>query len=317
MDKCACDGDENKYYSIGEWDCVDKIVGKKYGHNASIHATNCIDICEAVENGYGEDPDCGSKKIILSEILGEHKLKILKIFLHLILNINEFNELTKILIIPTNLEEYEHGMALLERKFGKESCDQLKRNKILFQGSLNTNLADIVNIYACVLFVIFKDNADFDLEQIYNAMFDLGCSVGSINVFEQTLMRKYDLGEPILLNSISIVEFKEVLQNIFIEMELLININEASILSTVFIEGDKMGGEGGGEYNDKYKFFYLIKLLTTNKLVSVILSRQINIKRHILEYYSRVVSRFADYSFEIKYNKYKKKYLLLKEKLGL
>lgn len=48
MDKCTCDGNEKQYYSMEDWECKEKQVGRKYGHNDKIHKTNCIDICEAV-----------------------------------------------------------------------------------------------------------------------------------------------------------------------------------------------------------------------------------------------------------------------------
>lgn len=217
------------------------------------------------------------------------------------------------MIKPSNLEEYLNGMVTYEKKFGKETCNQLKRAKILFQGSLNVNLADIINIYASVLFVTLKDFKDFNLENIYNAMFDLDCSVGQINIFEQSLLRKYDLGEPILHINESTINFAEVLENTFTELESLINSNEKSILSTNFKEGDKMGGEGSGSYNDKYIFFYLIRLFITNKSIN----RKINIKKEILEHYERVISNFKVEGYEIKYFKYKTKYLLLKKNIGL
>ena len=320
MTDCKCDGNIKKYYSMEEWECINKKPDRKYGVNKMVDDTNCIDICEAVENGYGEDPDCSSKK----KTIDSEKLNILKIMLFLITNINEENKLTSKLIKPEYLQEYKDGMTTFEKNLGVDTCTSLKRAKILFQGSLNLNLADIVNIYATVLYVTFKDTEYFEFNEIYGAMFDLGCSIGQINIFEQDVLRKYDLGIPDVTNEnlltfMSVINFIELLNITFSKIKLLINSNKKLILGINYVQGDELGGEGIGQYNSKYYYFYLIKLLKTNTIISSILLINTDIDPEIMSHYNLVMDKLntGNISFENKYLKYKNKYLALKAKLNL
>lgn len=306
MEKCECNGDENKYFDLISYDCEDKKPGVLYEKFKSVGITACWNVCDLNPS----NPRCPKENIA-----DVHLLKLFRIFEYLSANINLSNPYTKSLITVLQNESYDSELASLS----SELVCSIGKAKILPTGSLNSELANIMNIFGSILYVITL-GTEFESNETIEAMADLGCSAGKLNTYFQGIERKYDL-QKIESNSeleslISLEQFNEELRNAIMRLYSIFIDKQEEFLTIEWVEGDNIGGNGSGSYNSKYKWFYIINFLITNKNLSMINGLNILFDEKIIAKYRELNEKATDMSdFLNKYLKYKNKYLNLKKNL--
>jgi hypothetical protein len=317
MEECACDNDTTKYFDVMDGECADKQPGRIY-EVSNIHGeTKCWDVCQINR----ADPRCPKPSI--EDI---DTLNILKIVEYLSSNINKPNPYTKSLITSTKLSIYESELSTIS----SEAICNLGSAKILAKGFMNSELSNIMNIYGAVIFSHTKDkdppfNSDYSIE----AMGDLGCSSGLLNLYFAAIERNYNFPKIESLDDLSrimsVSEFKLMLRTKIMNLVDLIRSRRSAFLAIEYTPGDEIGGDGDGDFNDKYYLFYIVKFLITNKNLhtieglSYIFDAAIKSKFDTLN--EKATSVFAAAAstaslYEQKYLKYKTKYLKLKKLLN-
>lgn len=192
MESCECNGDKDAYFDYIEYDCVPKI-GNLNMYKYDVNEKQCINVCqlestlEAQRYPNFDFNVCGENRKSLDNNLG----KLLNTVQYYTQNINKYNNLTLKLI------QHDKNMYIQElNKIDKDMIKNIGGAKILAQGSLNSKLADAVNIYTLPLYVIgylklninilaIDNIPELDIDnvkdhEILDAVFDLGCSVGSL-----------------------------------------------------------------------------------------------------------------------------------------
>lgn len=309
---CKCNGDNTKYLDLILYDCENKIEGKTYVKDNETGA--CLDLCQKSPRN----------KICPKEEMNPDLLNILRIIHYLSSNINIYNQFIENLITEENKENYKNEIDKLD----KDVVCAVGKAKILVQeGTINNELANIMNIFGAVLHSITKQNKDLieiseeTFIETLEALADLGCSAGKLNLFFQEIERKYNFDEieefEELERLITIDEFKFILNN---NVNYLIDtFDNYNFLSIEYNDGDEIGGDGGGNYNPKYHFFYILKFLKTNKnlkMININIKDKFELDEKLMEKYEEINSKAVNYSYLIKYLKYKTKYLKLKKLLN-
>jgi len=318
MEGCTCGNSSRQYYDVVTLGCEDKEPNGVYDSFNEKGQTKCWNRCQI----NASDPRCLKKSIENHEMLN-----IFRIIQFLSSNINVSNPYTMSLINPANLSKYEPELA----EIPAERIRELGSAKILAKGYMNNELSDIMNIYGAFLFIQTKDTlfAGDELDKFKNliylieAMGDLGCSAGSLNVYFQGIEREYNFPKfssiEELASLITVEKFKISLKEKMLELVQYIQLSKQTFLDIEYTVGDKIGGEGNGPFNKKYLLFYIVKFLVTNKNLKTIEGLTFAFDDEILSKFTRLdehATKMDMEGFGQKYLKYKTKYLKLKKLLN-
>lgn len=306
-EKCDCNGNENQYFDVVDFDCANKVPTGVYEKSLQHGMSNCWDVCQINP----ADKRCPKEPIENIQLLN-----LFKIFEYLSGNINISNPYTKSLISKANHTVYDNTLKDLDF----ELVCAIGKAKILPTGVLNGELANIINIYGAVLW-INTVNTPYDSTETIEAMGDLGCSTGNLNVYFQGIENKYNFNK---INSveeltllINIENFINEIKNSIIKIYEMFNNNQKEFLNINWKEGDKIGGNGSGSYNPKYKWFYVIHFLMENKNIREIPGIFFEFSKQVKEKYEQIKEKAMLFpEFYTKYIKYKNKYLKLKKDLN-
>jgi len=307
MEDCVCNGKKEKYMDIISFECEDKKPNGIYEKTSESGMIACWDVCQIRQS----DPRCPKPSISDTKTLS-----IFKVIQYLSSNINIPNKYTKSLISTDKLSNYESELAELS----PETVCAIGSAKILPKHSMNSELANIMNIYGSVIYSQTKDT-EFNSNESIEAMSDLGCSAGQLNIYFQGIENKYNFEKFTSIKEleefITIDDFKSMIKDKIMSLVEYVNLNKRNFISIEYIEGDNIGGDGSGSYNSKYLLFYIVKFLVTNKNLKTIESLSIIFDEEILSKYRSLNEKVEIFSsYEQKYLKYKTKYLKFKELLN-
>lgn len=304
MEKCECNGKEDEYFDIVDWNCVQKNPTGIYEVSVQHGTQACYDVCQMNPS----DPRCPKETITDTRLLN-----LFRVFEFLSANINLANPFTKALVTRANRQSiYDDTLSKLDF----ELVCSVGKAKILPGGVLNGELANIMNIYGLVLWINTL-GTEFASTETIEAMADLGCSAGQLNLFFQGIERKYNFNKINTEELSSLISFEEFIFEIrqsVIRAYEMFNANVENFLQINWNEGDIIGGDGAGSYNSKYKWFYIVKFLINNKNLREIPDLSIEISEQVKAKYNELNEKATQMSeFYVKYIKYKNKYLKLKK----
>lgn len=276
--ECRCDGNENKYYSLEEYECLDKDPMKQYQSGKKDNV--CYDVCEVYESEQThllETKDFGAckqkQKMILNPILA----RLMKKVEIVVFTINLPNKFVRDLI-PNQLQE-QYDSDMIENIKNKEFVDNVGKAKLVCGLEVNQILANVVNILAMILYAIIYlgcrkigileikiDDEEIAFLQekskdVIDAAFDFGCSMGALNIYFNNIWNYFDYtARNHMINDATLMN---VIKYIILFVIAYCNEHSNDILNLKYEQGDKIGGNGSGSYNEKYHFFYLVRFLNS------------------------------------------------------